>query len=109
MASIRFISRIPVAGPGQMFITWTPSPAPTVGYRIYFTQSNPGSTGVFDQVIGSGEDAGAGTVVGALLGYMVSGLAAGTWYVAVTAYNAVDGDGQQFEGDYSNVVTKVVT
>lgn len=89
------------AGPGEALVEWDAVTALGVtlaGYRVYYTQVDPTTTLVFDQVIGSGINAGNN------LSYLVTGLAAGTWYFAVTAY---DTDG--YETEYSTVVSKVVT
>lgn len=83
--------------PGEALVEWDAVPGAS-GYRVYYTQTDPSTTLVFDQVIGSGIDAGSA------LFKLLTGLAAGTWYFATTAYDAAG-----YETEYSTVVSKVVT
>lgn len=88
---------LPTPGAGEALLTYA-AVVGAVGYRIYYDQTNPVNTLTFDQAAGAGIDAGD------VLFKLISGLAPGTWYFAVTAYDA-----HGFETDYSTIVSKVVT
>jgi len=87
-----------VAGPGEALVEWD-TVSGASGYRVYYTQTDPTTTLVFDQVVGSGIDAGN------VLYKLLTGLSpAGTWYFATTAY-----DSNGYETEYSTVISKVVS
>ena len=102
LASTGRVRRTAVVTGGVAGLSWT-AVSGAAGYRIYSTQTDPGATEVYNQAFGSGLD------VGNVTSYSTSGFAAGTWYFAVSYYLAADGDGEVYEGELSNKVTKVIS
>lgn len=101
-ASVSRPRRATVVTGGATGLSWT-AVSGAAGYRLYSTQTDPGATEVYNQAFGSGLD------VGNVTSYTTSGFAAGTWYFAVSYYLAADGEGEVFEGELSNKVTKVIS
>lgn len=76
---------------GDVTLAWDPNiETDLAGYKVYFGTA-PGTYGT-------------PITIGPQTTYTVSGLAAGTWYFAVTAYNT-----SGLESGYSNEVSTVVT
>jgi uncharacterized repeat protein (TIGR01451 family) len=74
---------VATAGAGSVSLSWAPNPEPNVaGYKVYYgAQTGPPYTGTWAAQGPSPVDAGNVTA------FTLSGLPAGTAYVAVTAYN----------------------
>lgn len=83
----------PVVSVTTAGLTWNAVVAPNLaGYRVYYGTAS----GVYNQARGTG-------IPVAVTNYTVTGLTAGTWYFAVTAYDTLTN-----ESPYSNEVSKVI-
>ena len=96
------------AGTGALTVSWTANPETDVaGYKVYYS-TTPGPP-----YTGTGAVQGASPInVGNLTSYTLTGLAPGTYYVTVTAYDVNrDNVNDQTDGNeswYAAVVSIVV-